>query len=72
MGPDGNALETGKKMRVAIVNGDKDEAANSYVERDQGILEKRRCEVKVFKFPGGHVVAPPDVILTAMQWIAEE
>lgn len=65
-------VETSKKMRVAIVNGDKDKNANHYVERDTALLKKKRCKVKEFPFPGGHVIAPPDVTEKALHWIAEK
>ena len=37
-----------------------------------GVLKKFRCKVKSFEFPGGHAVAPPEVLLEAMQWIKTE
>ncbi len=63
------SLDCPRKMAVAIVNGDGDEAANSHNDSVQAILEGRRCKVEIFQFPGGHVVAPPEVILKAMRWI---
>lgn len=64
-------LDYRKKMAVAIVNGDKDKNANHWVVGDTGVLEKRRCEVELFAFPGGHVVGPPEVIEKAMRWVEE-
>ncbi len=63
------SLNCPPKMAVAIVNGDSDANANSVIPRDQGVLEKERCKVKTFSFKGGHVIAPPDVTLEAMQWL---
>ena len=71
-GPDNWDQDYTKKMAVAMVNGNGDKAANSWIERDTKILKKFRCKVKSFEFPGGHAVAPADVLLEAMQWIAEE
>ena len=64
-------LDYRKKMAVAMVNGDKDKNANHYVGPDTAVLEKRRCEVELFAFPGGHVVGPPDVIAKAMTWVSK-
>lgn len=72
LGPQGIETETAKKMRVAIVNGDRDKNANHFVERDTELLEKNRCTVKYITFPGGHVIAPPDVAEQALRWIAEQ
>lgn len=64
-------LNCAKKMAVAIVNGDKDNGANSNVPGDIEVLEKARCEVKEFTFPGGHRIAPAPVVLEAMQWLKD-
>ena len=62
-------LEYQKKMTIAIVNGDKDNNANAYIDPDTTVLKKRRCKVKTFSFPGGHSVGPPETLLEAMQWV---
>ncbi len=62
-------LNCAPKMAVAIVNGDGDKNANSSMVSDLPVLEKERCLVKSFTFPGGHVIAPPAVVLEAMQWL---
>ncbi len=59
------------KMAVAIVNGDNDKAANSWVASDTEVLKRHKCRVKLFHFPGGHEVGPPDTLLEAMKWIVE-
>lgn len=61
-----------KRMSVAIVNGDQDEGARSFESSDKAALEKRRCAVKVFRFPGGHAVAPPEVIDEAVNWLERQ
>jgi hypothetical protein len=71
-GPEGAKRPFQKRMAVAIVNGDKDEGAESWRPMDKAALEKRRCVVKVFRFPGGHTVAPPDVIDEAVNWLEQQ
>lgn len=71
LGP-GDMLKTARNMRVAIVNGEKDKGANQYTERDEKLLEKRGCEVKVFTFAGGHSVASPPVVEEALGWVVEK
>ncbi len=61
-----------KGMHVAIINGDQDTEANNWIEADRECLEKLRCKVKVFDFPGGHVIAPPAVATEAVRWIHQE
>jgi len=64
-------LEYPRGMAVAWVNGDKDEGANSWVAKDSEVLKKRRCKTKLFAFPGGHVIGPPEVLIDAMRWVQE-
>lgn len=65
------ALGTPAKMAVARVNGDMDKNANGWIEAEDPIFKRAKAEVKDFKFPGGHVIAPPEVILDAMRWLKE-
>jgi len=65
------ALGSPAKMAVARVNGDKDANANAWIEAEDGIFKRAKANVKDFPFPGGHVVAPPQVILEAMRWLKE-
>jgi len=60
-----------RNLAVAFVNGDGDSNANSYVDRDTRILRAHRATVKLFPFPGGHVIGPPDVLTEAMKWVEE-
>ncbi len=62
-------LNCAPKMAVAIVNGDNDKNANLVMVSDVDVLEKERCKVKSFSFPGGHTIAPPVTVLEAMQWL---
>ena len=64
-------LKYARRMAVAWVNGANDKAANGWVEADSAVLKKRGCKTKLFQFPGGHVVGPPEVLTEAMQWVAE-
>lgn len=59
-------------MAVAMVNGDGDKGASSWEESDKTILKRRGCKVTVFHFPGGHEVAPPAIIDTAIAWLDQE
>lgn len=58
-------------MRVAMVNGDKDSAANQYVEPDSACLQQAGCIVSVHAFEGGHQLAPPSVQEKALRWLLE-
>lgn len=61
-----------KDMAVAIINGKNDTGANTYVNKDSQFLKKeKKAKIKVLYFPGGHVVAPPDVILEGARFIHE-
>lgn len=59
------------KMRVSMVNGDKD-YGRGYVERDSEILMKRGAEVSLLAFEGGHQVAPPSVMTKSFRWLLGE
>ncbi len=60
-----------KDLAIAMVNGESDKGATSWEDRDSDALKRRKADVKIFRFPGGHVVAPPDVALEAARWIHE-
>jgi predicted esterase len=57
------------KMRVAMLNGDKDNGANHYLNPDTAVLQKAGCAVSVHAFEGGHQLAPPSVQTKAMRWL---
>ena len=59
-------------MRVAMVNGDKDIAANQTVDPDTARLHKAGCVISVHAFEGGHQVAPPSVQEKALRWLLSE
>ena len=56
-------------MRVAMVNGDKDQAANQFVDPDSARLQQADCIVSVHAFEGGHQPAPSSVQEKALRWL---
>ena len=48
-------------LRVAMVNGDRDQGANGWIDRDAEVLRRRGGTVSVHAFEGGHQIAPPSV-----------
>lgn len=61
-----------KYMAVAMVNGDSDDGANSWVDKDIDVLEDRRCSVEVFTFPGGHQIGPESTLDEALSWMDQD
>jgi len=57
---------------VAQINGESDKGANAWLKRDAEALTKSGCVVRAFKFPGGHVTAPPEKMDEAIAWLVEE
>ena len=57
------------RLRVAMVNGDKDAAANQFVEPDSARLKEAGSIVTVHAFEGGHQPAPPSVQEKALRWL---
>lgn len=68
-GDDNLTLPYPSGMRVAMVNGNNDRAANQYIERDSEALKNRGCEVGLFSFEGGHQIPPPLIQIKAMEWM---
>jgi len=60
------------RMRVAMVNGDKDQAANSCIDSDTEVLQRANTVVSVHAFEGGHQMPPPSVLTKALRWLLEE
>jgi predicted peptidase len=60
------------RMRVAMVNGDKDKAANHYVDPDSARLKEAGSIVTVHAFEGGHQPAPPSVQEKALRWLLSD
>lgn len=60
------------RMRAAMVNGDKDRAANQYVDPDTAVLQKAGSSVSVHAFEGGHQLAPPSVQEKALRWLLDD
>lgn len=59
-------------MRVAMVNGNNDLAANNWLEADTSILQKRNITVSVHAFEGGHQIPPSSVQTKAFRWLLGE
>lgn len=58
--------------RVALVNGDKDGAANGYNKSVTRILQERGATVGMFAFEGGHQIPPPSVQAKSFLWLLGE
>lgn len=56
-------------MRIAMVNGNMDKAANYYVERDLPILEDAGNEVALFSFEGAHQLPDKDAQIKSLNWL---
>ena len=59
-------------MKVVIVNGNNDTAANKILDRDLPILRKNNCEIGIISFEGGHQIPPAENITKAFQWLLED
>ena len=56
-------------MRVAMVNGNRDHAANRWVDPDTTALEKHGCNISLFAFEGAHQIPPPTIQVKALSWL---
>lgn len=56
-------------MRIAMVNGNLDVAANHWVDPDGAVLKRAGNTVGVFAFEGGHQVPPPLHQHIAFEWL---
>jgi poly(3-hydroxybutyrate) depolymerase len=61
-----------RNMAVAMVNGDSDKGAGSWESSDTAVLKRKGCKVKVFHFPGGHIIAPTNTIEAAVVWLDQQ
>jgi hypothetical protein len=59
------------KMRVAMVDGDKDYGRYT-LEKDMEVIGKSGSAISVQVFEGGHQVAPPSVMTKAFRWLLGE
>jgi predicted esterase len=58
------------KMRVAMVNGDKDPASRGpHTALDTARLQQAGCKVSLHSFEGYHQVPPPSVQIKAFRWL---
>lgn len=60
------------RMRVAMVNGDKDIGANHCIDPDSARLQQAGCVISVHAFEGGHQLAPPSVQEKALRWLLSD
>jgi predicted esterase len=60
------------RMRVAMVNGDKDNGANHYIVPDTDALRKAGSVISVHAFEGGHQMPPPSVLAKALRWLLSD
>ena len=61
-----------RNMAVAMINGKDDGGAGGWAGSDGEALSKRKCQVKVFTFEGGHQIAPAAVLDDVMKWMEED
>ena len=61
-----------RNLKVAMVNGDKDAACDWEIPDREYLEKKKKATVKVFHFPGGHKVAPSEVLTEAAKWLTDE
>ena len=56
-------------LRVAMINGNNDAAANSWVEKDSKVLTEHGDTVVVLSFEGAHQIPPAAVQIKAAEWL---
>lgn len=60
------------RLRVAMVNGDKDTGANHYIAPDSAVLQMGGSVISVHAFEGGHQMPPPAVQEKALRWLLSD
>ena len=68
-GPKAQSLRYCNHMSVAMVNGRKDVAANSWSKGDTQTLKRSQCIVKEFPWDGGHAIPPKEITESAVLWL---
>jgi len=58
-------------MRVAMLNGHKDRAANRWIKPDAEVLEARGCSVNIFAFEGTHQIPSAEDHIEALGWLLD-
>ena len=72
-GPEHQKKRYCRFMAVAMINGNKDDAANGWAVSDKQALLLRKCRVEIFTFPGGHPMpSDPEVSDRAIAWLQQE
>lgn len=70
LGRDTSLLDSYRKMKVIVVNGNNDRAANKYLRnRDLDILLDNGIEVGIIAFEGGHQIPPTEHQIMAFEWL---
>lgn len=59
------------EMKVAMVNGNNDKAANNWVEHDSAVLQKHGAKISLISFEGGHQVPPKETQVKAFKWLID-
>ena len=72
LGPTDDLEPSYPALRVAVVNGNNDRAANHYLPRDQKILQDNGSTVSVISFEGAHQVPPPETMTKAWDWLLDQ
>jgi hypothetical protein len=63
-------LDSYRPMKVIVVNGNNDKAANHYLrKRDLSILQENDIEVGIIAFEGGHQIPPAEHQTMAFLWL---
>lgn len=60
-----------RRMAVAIVNGDGNKGANSWLGGDTIAIKQSGCRVRAFSFPGAIELPPPATTAVALAWLAD-
>lgn len=60
------------RLRVAMVNGDKDFGAHHYIAPDSAVLQKAGSVISIHAFEGGHQLPPPSVQEKALRWLLSD
>lgn len=72
LGQDSSLRESYRKMKVIVVNGNSDRAANHFLrKRDLEILLNNDIEVGIIAFEGGHQVPPLEHQIMAFEWLLD-
>ena len=67
------ALNYPGDMRIAMVNGNQDNAANQWIEMDsKRLMQQATNKIRVIAFEGGHQVPPTATQLKTFNWLLDQ